>query len=135
NGVIWPTPRFVDNGDGTVTDILTGLMWVKDATLVDLGDWETVLNDIADLPTGDHHDWRMPNVRELESLLDMSQDSPCLPSGYPFTHMGTGDIYWTSTTYAGDPGNSAWCIDLSDGSILTAAIGSSLYVLPVRNTQ
>jgi len=133
-GVIWPSTRFEDNGDGTVTDIMTGLMWVKDATLVGDDDWESVVSAAAALSTGDHHDWRLPNVRELESLLDMSQDSPCLPSSHKFTNVGTGAIYWTSTTYAGATG-SAWCIDLTDGAILTADKSTSHYVLAVRNTQ
>jgi hypothetical protein len=134
NGVIWPSTRFEDNGDGTVTDIQTGLMWVKDATSVGDDDWESVVSAAAALSTGDHTDWRLPNVRELESLLDMSQDSPCLPSAHAFTNVGTGNIYWTSTTYAGATG-MAWCIDLTDGAILTAAKTTAHYVLPVRSTQ
>lgn len=134
NGVIWPDARFVDNGDGTVTDILTGLMWLQDADAVTARSWASAVSAAAAAGAGDHHDWRLPNIRELESLLDMSQDDPCLPSGHEFTDMGSGDIYWTSTTYAGATG-SAWCIDLTDGSILTADKSVSRAVLPVRSTR
>jgi len=135
NGVIWPGTRFVDNGDGTVTDILTGLMWLQDADSIAAGSWASALSAVAALSTGDHHDWRLPNVRELESLLDLSQDSPCLPAEYATKFTGVqNDLYWTSTTYAGATG-SAWCIDLSDGAVLTADNSISHYVLPVRSTR
>ncbi|HQP31126.1 MAG TPA: DUF1566 domain-containing protein [Deltaproteobacteria bacterium] len=134
NGVIWPDVRFVDNGDGTVTDILTGLMWLQDADAITARSWTSAVSAAAAASAGDHHDWRLPNIRELISLLDMSRHDPCLPSGHEFTDMGVGDIYWTSTTSAGATG-SAWCIDLTDGAILTADKSVSRSVLPVRSTR
>ena len=97
-----PNPRFTDNGNGTVTDNLTGLMWLKNANVPNAGrNWATALSDVVQLNTngtmngnnagdtsngGSHQtDWRLPNVRELFSLIDFGQFNPALPSGHPFT--------------------------------------------------
>jgi len=79
-GLAYPVPRYVDNGDNTITDNGTGLMWVKDPSQLG-GSWGTpgtpdymVWNDEIDLCLGldhaGHQDWRMPNLRELISLPD-----------------------------------------------------------------
>ncbi|MFA7116832.1 MAG: DUF1566 domain-containing protein [Bacteroidales bacterium] len=74
------TQRYVDNGDGTVTDMVTGLMWQQ--TLDHNGDGEINVNDkltydeILELPntcqTGGHTDWRVPSIKEQYSLMDFS---------------------------------------------------------------
>jgi hypothetical protein len=59
--------------------------------------------------------WRMPNLNELESLIDVSASAPALPAGNQFANVSDG-IYWTSTSYFGGEGSSpkAWCVRLSD---------------------
>lgn len=126
-GVGWPSPRFVDNTDGTVTDRLTGLIWLKDARCFDdtetfnIHGWEEGLDAIADFNTDpgsfscedydvEKHQtgWRMPNYKEFWSLMDRSEKVPALTSGHPFLHTGPGINYWTSTTYAGGSDPVAW---------------------------
>ena len=69
-GVAWPSPRFTDHEDGTLTDNLTGLMWTKNANLpAGSKTWQEALNVVAGLTTGNHGDWRLPNLVELESLV------------------------------------------------------------------
>src|SRR5262249_13150010 len=60
--------------------------------------------------------WRLPNLNELESLIDVAASAPALSIGNPFDHVSS-DIYWTSTSYFGGEGGSpkAWTIRLSDG--------------------
>lgn len=53
-GVIWPDPRFTNNGDGTVTDNLTGLIWLKDANGFGTRKWATALIDCNTLNSGEH---------------------------------------------------------------------------------
>lgn len=134
NGVIWATTRFTDNGDGTVTDILTGLMWLQDAeaTAATGAIWTNAVSTAAASTVGGYDDWRLPNVRELESLLDMSQSAPCLPSGHHF--LNCNHRFWTSTTRAGQTG-FAWYIDITNGSIQSADKDTIYYVWPVRSTQ
>ncbi len=60
---------FVDNGDGTVTDNATGLMWQQ----ADSGggmDWGSALAYAESATIGDHNDWRLPNIKELQSIVD-----------------------------------------------------------------
>jgi hypothetical protein len=124
-GVTWPSPRFVDNGNGTVTDKLTGLMWLQDAFCMLSANWATALTNIGthlnsgqdfdcyNYTPGTYSDWRMPNRSELLSLMDLSQSGPALPSGHPFIAVVSFD-YWTSTTCADDP-TEAWQVDLGTG--------------------
>lgn len=108
-GVAWPTPRFTDNNNGTVTDNLTGLIWLKNANCFGQKTWSDALNGCNKLNSGEcglsdgsvEGDWRLPNVKELYSLLDYSEYDPALPSGHPFTGVqpSSPSYYWSSTTY------------------------------------
>jgi len=91
-GVASPGPRFTDNGNFTVTDNLTGLMWRKNPTVAMT--WEEALNHCNLLDVSGYDDWRLPNIREMQSLLDYGEYSPALPSGHPFLNVQS-DIYWT----------------------------------------
>ena len=104
-GVASPDPRFTDNGDGTVTDNLTGLMWAKDAYATGGVGYAEAIDYANNLSLGSagcgeyHTDWRLPNAKEILSLLDLGNSAPALPSGHPFTNsLGSYLWYWTSTT-------------------------------------
>ena len=133
-GTTWPTPRLVDNNDGTVTDRLTGLMWTKDANLMVTRDpefdtnqwvdgainWQHALDYVALLNVQKylgHDDWRMPNRNEMTSLVDCSRKLPSFPERYPFTNVTGYNFeyaYWTSTTRA-DETDQAWMVWFTDG--------------------
>jgi hypothetical protein len=150
-GAAWPDPRFTDNGDGTVTDNLTGLIWLKTANCTaffsgdtrgqnqrDWGDALTAANKLAagycGLSDGSvAGDWRLPNVRELVSLSDFSQFFPTLPSGHPFT--GVQDYCWSSTTSA-QYTSHAWYVRLSQACIVYySPKTAALSLWPVRGGQ
>jgi len=139
-GVAWPSPRFTDNGNGTVKDNLTGLVWTKNANLPDARlTWQQALDYVAGMNNGTHPnygytDWRLPNVNELKSLIDNSQFAPCLPSGHPFTNVQTFENgeYWSSTNFY----QVVWTVGMGDGHIIGGFKGSdSLRVWPVRAGQ
>jgi hypothetical protein len=123
-GLSWPPARFTDNQDGTVTDQATGLVWLKNAGALGQATWSAAITAATQLASGaagladgsKAGDWRLPNLNELESLVDVSASGPALTPGNPFTGVSTG-IYWTSTSYwggsAGSP--SAWAIRMGDG--------------------
>jgi len=124
-GVAWSAAtRFTDNGDGTVTDNLTGLVWLQDAGCLGSALWGDGLAAANQLASGTcglsdgsaAGDWRMANLAELESVMDASASAPALSSGHPFLNV-SGGIYWSSTSYYGGVGESdkAWTIRLSDG--------------------
>lgn len=121
-GIAWPTLRFTDNLDGTVTDHLTGLVWIKNAGCFAPSDWATALAQANALASGScglsdgsvAGDWRMPNVNELESLVDVAAANPALTPLAPFTNVALGNAYWSSTTYTALNTN-AMAIRFSDG--------------------
>jgi len=95
---------FVDNGDGTVTDNATGLMWSQD----DNGEavnWEAALAYAEGATTAGYDDWRLPNIKELQSIVDYSGTFPCINTSVfnitEYTNMmGQTDypFFWSSTS-------------------------------------
>jgi hypothetical protein len=138
-GVAWPDPRFTDNGDGTVTDNLTGLVWLKNANCYGHNTWAESLvscNNLADGQCGlsdgsSIGDWHLPNIREFHSLVDFGGPSSPLPSGHPFTGVQVY-YYWSSTTRA-DWTHGAWLQSMANGRLkLTDKLNLGYYVWPVR---
>lgn len=154
-GAALPRPRFKDNNDGTVTDNLTGLIWLKNANAAGPKNWADAIaycNALAAPAAGltdgsKAGDWRLPNLFELESLRNMAYANPCISNtagtaqwtaGDPFDNvLGVVDetpvLYWSSTTYFGSP-TVAYCI--SWAFVITGFAektkGDIFYVWPVR---
>jgi hypothetical protein len=159
-GVVWPNPRFITGTTGVVTDTLTELIWLKnancttffsgDSTGQNIRSWAnaiTAANSLAngycgltdDSVTGD---WRLPNVREMQSLVHVDFSTPAVPNtagtgqwteGNPFTGVQPF-YYWTSTTYAFYPSNALY-VDLTAGNVNSDNKTWSYYVWPVRGGQ
>lgn len=93
---------FFDNGDGTVTDYATGLMWQQD----DSGsthNWEAALAYAENLELAGYRDWRLPNAKELQSIVDytrspMTSGTAAIDTNY-FNVTETESFFWTSTTH------------------------------------
>ncbi len=147
-GISWPSPRFEDNVDGTVRDTLTGLLWLKNAGCFGQQNWSTALNNSADLADGrcgladgsTSGDWRLPNIRELDSLVHSGVYGPAVPnragSGQasitdPFFLLQSAR-YWSSTS---NPQFTpqAFTVNFLGGDRVTAAKSASMYALYVRN--
>jgi len=115
-GVPHPSPRFTDLGDGTVRDNFTGLIWLRHASCLGKVGWSEALSRSNTLANGDADcelsdgsapgDWRLPNIRELMSLISVSVAYPALTEGHPFVEV-RNEMYWTSTSRASG-GDSAW---------------------------
>jgi len=142
-GVSRPDQRFIV-GTGAeascVTDLLTGLMWVQSLDTT-ARTWTGALDYVTTTVNSGagvcgHTDWRLSNVKELSSLLDISGIggfTPALTPGNPFTNVN--DYYWTSTTSANITAN-AWQVNIHRASIDPFAVKSSptnsTYAWPVR---
>ncbi len=132
------SPRFTDNGDQTVTDHLTGLMWAKNANLAS-GTmlWNDAIDYANDLSLGSegcgisYTDWRLPNSNELQTLIDKSNYKPALPSGHPFSNLQS-HAYWSSTTHATDT-SDAWGVNVRYGGVNGYGKTNDFYVWPVRS--
>jgi len=142
SGVSWPAPRFSDRGDGSVTDNLTGLIWLKNADCFPPQNWLAALASASSLYSGQcgltdnstPGTWRLPNVNELESLLDLSLSYPSLPAANPF-NVQIFKYYWTSSTHAHYTGN-AWVVNVGEGEVESNTKKVALYfVWPVRGGQ
>ncbi len=100
---------FQDNGDGTITDRATGLMWQQ----ADSGrgmNWEQALACAANCKLSGHSDWRLPNAKELQSIVDYTRapavtQSPAISPLFQVTQLSDGEYpyFWTSTTHVGGP--------------------------------
>lgn len=140
-GVAWPAPRFSNNGNGTVTDNLTALIWSQDANTPDRNcnldttlTWSDALLHIACLNTNSYlgfSDWRLPNRREMASIIDMERRSPALPAGHPFNDVQNNFSYWSSTTAAADP-TKAIVIGMGMGGESLWDKTATLPVWPIR---
>lgn len=110
----WPAPRFAPTDQG-VADRLTGLIWhpAADATNAPVA-WQAALDAVATLNAGGDRDWRLPNINELDSLVDAEAFNPALPAGHPFRKVR--DVYWSSTTSLYET-DWAWALYLDKGAV------------------
>jgi len=122
---------FTDKGDDTVTDSDTGLMWQKEDDGV-TRTWESAITYCEGLSLGGYTDWRLPNIKELESITDDAKNSPAIDSTY-FTNTNSSD-YWSSPTTA-ESTSSAWHVNFYSGSISSSYKSGSYYVRCVRSGQ
>lgn len=112
NGAPWPEPRFVVE-EGGVRDMLTGLLWAKSTDHLGICSWEEALS-AATRPREKGRNWRLPTIRELESLVDAEHHNPALPENHPFTDIR--EAYWSSTSSAYAP-DWAYCLYLHKGAV------------------
>ena len=121
--------RFVDNGDGTVTDNCTGLMWQKDTGNDGFSlTWCAALVYCERARLAGHDDWRLPNVRELQSIVDYGRRSPSID---PVVGALAGR-YWSSTSNVDGP-DLAWFVYFLDGEIFVSSKDIDGLVLAVRS--
>jgi hypothetical protein len=102
-------PRFVDNGDGTVTDTCTCLMWLK-STEPGTYTWQEALKHCESLEYAGHDDWRLPNGIELRSIVNYGRVNP---AAYPEFSLEQS-WHWNSGSYAGAP-SAAGIMDFGIG--------------------
>jgi hypothetical protein len=136
-GVSWPYPRFQDNGNGTVSDLMTGLMWLKDAKMItsQYPFGNAVME--AQYITGfcGYYDWYLPNINEMRSLANYGQIGNEYLSSF-FSNCSSTDNWWTSTSFPNNPGLNAYSFDMNANTITTSDKTSTFCVWAVRgNTK
>ena len=140
-GIAWPNPRFtVQANTNCVLDNLTGLMWARNANQFGKVDWGTSITNCNSLDYGGYTDWRLPNIKELYSLIAWQYCNPALSDGTgtnkwttvlgPFADVQSG-TYWSSTTDVSNTGN-AWYMRLNTGYVSSTAKATVFFVFPVR---
>ncbi|THB77012.1 MAG: DUF1566 domain-containing protein [Desulfobulbaceae bacterium] len=128
-----PEPRFKILDNNLVLDQLTQLVWPKDANIADnILNWHEGLEWICELNGKEffgRDDWRMPNRRELRSLIDHSCKNPALPKGHVFENVNLG-WYWTSTTSTVN-NRYAWYLHTEGGRMFYGNKSEFYWVWPV----
>ena len=144
SGTIVPTSpksHFTSNGNGTVTDRTTGLMWMS----CSLGQqwkgktcrgkatgfsWQEGLKVTASQTFAGHSDWRLPNKNELDSIVEGRCYTPAINTEiFPETPPA---FFWTSSPYAGSM-TGAWSVDFGFGAVTASVKTGEMYVRLVRD--
>jgi hypothetical protein len=110
-----PQPAYRDNGDGTVTDLNTGLMWEQGDSRNQGGgqQWTTANAYCTDLVLGGYSDWRLPTVSELKSLINLAHYNPVIDTAYfPGCHSF---YYWSADEYIYCNVMCYWFVDFGGG--------------------
>ncbi|MEI6140900.1 MAG: DUF1566 domain-containing protein [Mariniphaga sp.] len=110
----FPTDHFKDNSNGTVTDNNTGLVW-QQVQASDLMTWEDALLYANQLSLSGKTDWRLPNIKEIQSLNDEKLVRPSFNKKY-FIGISSGN-YWSSTTLKQPRPDKAWTINVDFGIV------------------
>jgi hypothetical protein len=145
-------PRFIDNGNGTITDTMTSLVWLKQASCIQ-GDWAAALTQVNSLASGKcgltdgsaTGAWRVPNRNEIQSLTDRNQNNQADYFNYTFWFLDQTlfqhplfinfigyQYYWTSTTDAANPAE-AWTVFSCDYGVYDVLKTDVSYTLAVRD--
>ena len=111
--VTLPLVHFKDNGDNTITDNYTGLIWQK-AQSPNTLTWEEALSYATALTLSGKTDWRVPNVKELQSLNDEKLYKPSFNKSF-FPNVLSGN-YWSSTSQV-NATNRAWDLNVDFGIV------------------
>ena len=143
----WPDARYEVHGDGTVTDTVTSLMWMQcslgqswsesgcDGTAT-IYTWKNALEDAESSTFAEYDDWRLPNNKELGSLVAYDRDNPAInTNAFPDT---PSEWYWSSSPLSvGD--DLSWSFFFSSGANSyderDGTDGSNVRVRLVRSTQ
>ncbi|OKY76083.1 MAG: hypothetical protein BM485_05430 [Desulfobulbaceae bacterium DB1] len=141
-GGVWPDPRFSDNGDGTITDHLTGLIWLQDGGCLGSLSWQGAMDAATNAGQKDekakcaglqaHDDWQVPEIDQLEGLFNAEEVStPVWMNKQRFRNIQPG-LYWSRTGSTNQYG--AWAFDLANGEVRQAGKVDHHFCLLVRSS-
>ena len=138
------TPSYTDNGDGTIIDNVTGLVWTQEISSYAMP-WSDAAGYCESLKTGSVTDWRLPSVKELWSLRDYSQGWPWVDTDYFYLvgdgsdlaqhHSWTNNLYLIESDYQNQQveGDPAWIVNDWTGHI--KAMSGSRFVRCVSGDE
>ena len=126
--------RFVDNGDGTVTDLKTNLMWLNKPKFFMIVTFDDAVDYCKNLSYNNLTGWRLPTAWEFQSIIDGKQQDPALVSGHPFKNITVSYFYWTQTQSEFSK-TKIYVVDLYYGKIGEQKNTGLYKVWPVRDIK
>ena len=138
-----PTNRFTINGDGTVTDTATGLMWARcpeglsgtncATGSIDLLRWDEALTRARDATLAGYADWRLPNIKELFSLVEERCNNPAINIAvFPNERASSSSTFWSASPDS-NSANYAWNVQFYYGYVYNYPRVNAYKVLLVRS--
>ncbi|AOW77633.1 hypothetical protein A3Q34_12690 [Colwellia sp. PAMC 20917] len=139
-----PTARFTDNADGTVTDTVTDLTWMR-CTLgeswdganctgaAQTYDWQEALTEADSSNLATHTNWRLPNIKEMQSIVEYACYDPAFNVSVFPESSNSNPQYWSSSIYSKTNYHSAWALSQASGSISDEVKSNSKLVRLVRD--
>jgi len=138
--------RFLDHGDGTISDRRMNVMWIKNGWRLDFFsavDWHKAVEKCSRFKHGGYSGWRLPTLAEWKSIIDPRQEYPALVEPNSFENIIAHMPYWSQTEYAhksgyraaGDKAIQAYTVMLYYGSINHQRKSDKAFVLPVRSLK
>ena len=126
--------KFIDNGDGTVTDLSTGLMWAKDMHSAGCNHgkmltWQGAMQYAKSLSFAGYSDWRLPSIKELVSIADYSKLSPAIHGIFKGTPCG---YFWSGSNFKSDT-RGAWVVGFDTGRVNGDDKSEFFYIRCVRD--
>jgi len=136
--------RFIDNGNGTITDRKISLMWIKNGWrlhFLSAMQWYDAVIKLKKFNHGKFNDWRLPTIEEWNSLIDTTHQNPALVQPNPFVNIISHMPYWSQSefTYGHDHTCNKQCpfesyiVMLYSGNINHQKKSNLAFVLPVRS--
>jgi len=120
-------------GSDVFVDSKSGLMWQDNSAAKNTKmNWAEAVSYCSDLSLGGHGDWRLPNIKELQSIVDISKYNPAIKKG--FKNVNTSDYYWSSSVCLSREKN-AWYVRFKDGGTYYYDKTYENYVRCVRGRQ
>ncbi|MGF1736165.1 DUF1566 domain-containing protein [Photobacterium satsumensis] len=101
NGAAYHNMNYVDNKDGTVSELVTGRMWQQEIDF-NRRDWESSLQYCSNLELAGYSDWRLPNIKEAVSIVNYNKTSPSIDEEF-FPNTPVKYFFWTSTSDVAGP--------------------------------
>jgi len=116
-----------------LNDSKTGLIWQDNSAVKNTKmNWTEAISYCSDLSLARHSDWRLPSIKDLQSIVDISQYNPAIKKG--FKNVNTSDAYWSSSVYVSNTKN-AWIVFFRNGYTNGNFKTDGNYVRCVRGRQ
>jgi len=116
-----------------LNDSTTGLTWQDNSAVENTKmSWTEAISYCSDLSLAGESDWRLPSIKELQSIVDVSRYKPAIQKG--FKNVNTSDRYWSSSVYVSST-KYAWSVNFRNGSTDSYNKADEYYVRCVRGRQ